>query len=409
MAPSNSRSRLWFGIQLASALIGIALSLYLFWEHIRLQLGIQGGSALCSSGGFADCTSVNSSRFAKLGGIPLAALGVLYYLIHLSFIAFHGAKSKFFENAQRWVLWFAIAGFGLDLYLLTMQLTELHKICPLCLTTYVTTFLIGLGAFFNLRGSTSAASAKSIFMGPGGRPFRLPAGSWALTAICVLIVSASLYILPFTQVPSSTRPESAGNIESYIESFAKQKAAPLPSKPGDGRIGPANAPVQVVVFSDFECPFCKRAAFTLQDAVRPYPEHVSLTFKNYPLDSSCNPALEQPMHPNACKLAQLGYCAQLKGKFWQYHDLVYFELQDKGLNRSIAEIGSDMKPVFSNNEIRDCLASSASLDNTKQDVTLGNSLDIRSTPTVFINGKRVLLPLSAESMSALLRAELGVK
>src|SRR5262249_23364924 len=88
------------------------------------------------------------------------------------------------------------------------------------------------------------------------------------------------------------------------------------------RKGPADAPITIVEFSDFQCPFCARAAKDLRELVGTSPE-VSLVFRNFPLDTSCNGNLKRQMHANACLAAYAAECAGKQGRFWEYHDLLF--------------------------------------------------------------------------------------
>ncbi len=77
--------------------------------------------------------------------------------------------------------------------------------------------------------------------------------------------------------------------------------------------GPKNAPVTMVLFSDFQCPYCSRIGAITDEVLKKYPKDVKLVFKNFPL----------PMHPFAMKASQAAMAADAQGKFWEYHDLLF--------------------------------------------------------------------------------------
>ncbi|HSA58321.1 MAG TPA: thioredoxin domain-containing protein [bacterium] len=83
-------------------------------------------------------------------------------------------------------------------------------------------------------------------------------------------------------------------------------------------MGPDDAPVTMVIFSDFQCPFCKRAAETPKQLVEQYKGKVRIAFRQHPL----------PMHKNALPAAKAALAAHEQGKFWQYHDLLFANQQD---------------------------------------------------------------------------------
>ena len=94
--------------------------------------------------------------------------------------------------------------------------------------------------------------------------------------------------------------------------------------------GSKDAPVTILEFSDFQCPFCgKFYKETLSQLEDTYVKtgKVKLYFRNYPLDTTCNPSMSQQLHPFACKAAEAAACADAQGKFWEYHNTL-FENQD---------------------------------------------------------------------------------
>src|SRR5215475_14449731 len=77
--------------------------------------------------------------------------------------------------------------------------------------------------------------------------------------------------------------------------------------------GPEKAPVTIIAFSDYECPYCKRAEATVAEVVKAYPTQVKVVFRDYPL----------PFHQHARGAAEAANCANAQGKFWEYHDKLF--------------------------------------------------------------------------------------
>lgn len=86
-------------------------------------------------------------------------------------------------------------------------------------------------------------------------------------------------------------------------------------------IGPKTAPITIVEFSDFQCPYCRVAAISLKTVMQRFPGKVRLVFRNYPLDNSCNRMMQRPLHTNPCEAAKAAYCAKDQGKFGCYRQL----------------------------------------------------------------------------------------
>jgi protein-disulfide isomerase len=138
--------------------------------------------------------------------------------------------------------------------------------------------------------------------------------------------------------------------------------------------GPASAPVTIVEFSDFECPFCKRASATVDQVMERYKEKVRLVFRHYPL----------PSHQNAQSAAEAAVCAHRDGKFWAYHDLLFRNqnaLGEDDLKKYAREAGLDEAAFAS------CLNSGTATAVVDKDTADGEAVGVNGTPAFFINGR----------------------
>jgi protein-disulfide isomerase len=151
--------------------------------------------------------------------------------------------------------------------------------------------------------------------------------------------------------------------------------------------GPAGAPVTVVEYSDFMCPFCRNLAAALSQFVPQAGGRVAVYFKNFPLDNTCNAKLARGIHPGSCTLALGAICAHNQGKFEAYHDRVFSsELknpQPADVVRIAGEAGLNAAAM------EGCLADPATRTALAAEVAEGNRLGIASTPTVYVNGKKL--------------------
>ncbi len=139
--------------------------------------------------------------------------------------------------------------------------------------------------------------------------------------------------------------------------------------------GTADAPVTLVEFSDFHCPFCKRVQPTLTQVLEKYPGKVRLLFRHLPLDA---------LHPQARNAAEASWCAQDQGKFWEYHDLLFAnapKAAQDDLKHYAEQIALDMKTFES------CLSRNAHRDSIQRDIDEVSKLGMSGTPAFFINGR----------------------
>jgi protein-disulfide isomerase len=146
------------------------------------------------------------------------------------------------------------------------------------------------------------------------------------------------------------------------------KAAPFKGK--------ADAPVTIVEFTDFQCPYCARLSSMFSELLQRYPDQIKIVYKNYPLRS----------HRFARKAASIVMAAHLEGNFWPIHDRIfenYRNLNDARLDQIRKEFNFDtpeFKALMNSPEVAAMIQS---------DVDQGKNFGVKGTPTVFINGKRL--------------------
>ncbi|HET6585003.1 MAG TPA: thioredoxin domain-containing protein [Nannocystaceae bacterium] len=156
--------------------------------------------------------------------------------------------------------------------------------------------------------------------------------------------------------------------------------------------GPDDAPVTIVAFSDFECPFCIRGANNLEKVVASHPGKVRVVFRNMPL----------PMHAGAEPAAIAALAAHRQGKFWEMHDALFatqgkFAVDD--LDALADEIGLDMT------RYRSDIADPALAAALKRDVDEAKRLGVTGTPSFFVNGRLVVGARPADELTTLVAEE----
>jgi protein-disulfide isomerase len=311
-------------------------------------------------------------------------------------------RSRFLQTLMAWL---ALAGCLVDTGLFFISATVLHTVCLLCFGTYLCSFGNLLSNVCMMKATDPKATWLSAFrFGPAGAKgsgTSLMIATVLAIGFACLVVAAPRLLVTHTDIYTLSEPL----LLDYYQKWKNKAPVALDIKQADGAFGMPQAKVQIVEFSDFECPHCRRAAFTLHTALKPMEGRIYFVFKQFPLDTSCNPGLSRQVHPHACYLARLAFCAQQKGVFWKYHDRVFLELTEEDIQEGTDAIAAKLKGIFSLEDIEHCLKDEASVRNAIDDIQLGNAVGIRGTPTVFINGKMVSIPLTVDNVRRLVELE----
>jgi protein-disulfide isomerase len=170
---------------------------------------------------------------------------------------------------------------------------------------------------------------------------------------------------------------------------------------GAPSLGPANAPITIVVFSDFQCPMCKQEAEVIHKQItEAFPTQIRIYFRDFPLEQ---------LHNWARPAAIAGRCVYKlnPAAFWDYHDWI-FENQTyiglDNLNSKLQEFAT--AKGLDGMQLSRCIESKATDPEVKASLTIGNSLALNSTPTIFVNGRRIDGAVPWENLKVLLTEEI---
>jgi len=356
--------------------VGALLMLLQSHEFFQLRSGAGGFESFCTIGAF-DCQATESSAYAEiLPGFPLAGAAAAFFVWIISAAAF--MKNPYWRRETLRLLWASsLLGVVVSGFYLVIMVTQLDVLCLFCL---------GIDAI-HVANFVLITSLKP----EGFKTHRIDASR--MKTLGLVGTFASLVTLGLVKAldvsPSLPRSEADALLQSVLQ------AKPVEVQLGESPItmGPSNAPITIVKFSDFQCPSCKRGALHLHPVFRRFPHQIRLVYKNFPLDSKCNRGVNRDMHPVACEAAQAAFCAFQKGHFKKIYEGFFEEQSELGVRTPTAiavELG------MSEQSLKACMASVETQAAVNQDIEEGMRLKIQGTPTYFINGRRAPSGLTPE-------------
>jgi protein-disulfide isomerase/uncharacterized membrane protein len=372
---SENKSQ-WILISLVIALIGIGLSIYSTMHHLEVKATGKTDAA-CNINDKFSCDEVALSQYSEISGVPLGILGLGYFVAGavLLLVGLRGGKSGK-EHLQGYAV-MTIIGVLTSVVLGSLSAT-MGAYCLTCMGVYALTAM---------QAGTLAFWRKDL---PSGFNFKnvLSGGTTAVISVAAIVLIFNFsksYLTPSAADIAKTAadlPVLAPTAEDIP--IAKSAYSGLGE---DYRKGNDNAKVVITEFADMQCPACARISETLGAISREYGDRVLIVFRNYPLDSSCNTSVQARIHEHACNAAILARCAGQYGKFWQYHDIA-FQRQSSMSASSLRQWGTEVG--LTEEQMTTCLASKDMKDKLAEDIALGNKLGVESTPTLFINGRKLL-------------------
>jgi protein-disulfide isomerase/uncharacterized membrane protein len=365
------------------ALAGIALSGVILWVHAGMAREGASYTSFCNVNSAVNCDVVLGSPFAKVFGVPVAWFAIAAYAaLAVLFQLAARADAAVARRALQAACTLVIGAAAFSAYMAILSFVVLQTVCLMCSGLYlVAAGLLAIALIVPSRFARDTAA--------GGRPPLTRTALGALGAAAVLGVAG---------LAGATWPGHRGDLgenlsledlraadPEFYDWYVSLPVVDAPSERGHA-VGDAAAPVTIVEFSDFECAYCARNHVILKQLLERRPDLVRVVYRHFPLDALCNEALDKSVHARACRAAEAAECAGLQGRFQEMADAMFAD-QRRLFEANLFAIANGLdldEEVF-----RRCMEEHATRDAVLADSRAGNRLDLRSTPTLFINGRRV--------------------
>lgn len=267
-------------------------------------------------------------------------------------------------------------------YMFVISAFRLETFCLLCMGLY-TVSLTNTGLLF----ATLRASKRTT----GLAPLRMAEGIATVVSGIVALSVLAWFTWPVESGPISKDIRTAADVEAADPEFYKwystlPKVDPATLVREDQKPLTRNGKVPIIDFFDVECAHCKRNYFIVKQLVAERGGQIQIIHRHFPLDASCNDVVPASIHPGACQAAEAVECAGLQGKHDEMLDIMFEhqgQLFAENLPRLAGKIGLDKE------KLQRCLDEHTTLPLILADARAGAKLDITSTPTVFIGGRRM--------------------
>lgn len=382
---------------LASAALGLGASGMATYVHYKLLTDPLYVPA-CDLGGAVNCTQAYTSQYGSFMGVPVAPLGLLFFVIVFLLLAIGGrASSPMRDAVPSYVFALSTIGLAFVLYLAWASYMVLGVFCVWCAITYVAVI-----AIFIISGGAASVPMASLPHRASTDMKTLLSKPLPLLVALLLIVGAGFAIALFPRESSAVPAEA--QLAPVTDQERQQLAQWWEMQPKVTVPVPDNgAKVVVVKFNDYQCPACK----TTHDIYKPvWAKHaaggqVRYVVKHYPLEAECNPHANLN-HYASCEAAAGVIMARAKGtaarlENWLFEHLGPPLLTGDQVKEATKTIGGI--PDFDARYAR-------ALEEVKADIGLGQLLGVNSTPTFFINGRRLPQLLQPQHIDVLIELEL---
>ncbi|MFV1967635.1 MAG: vitamin K epoxide reductase family protein [Pirellulaceae bacterium] len=372
---------------------GLLASGYLLSRHEASLRSEPLGFDVCSALFGAGCDDALNSPIAEQFGLPLAAWGVVYYgtLASLLLLGWW-IGDPFRVESSLAALLLSLAAAVISIVLAGAMLSGASPVCPFCLAVHVINLLL----VFALKRFTGQSIGQLRHALAGGCRFVLGRTSDPTSVIkwkSVGILAAGLVALSIYQwacIQVGIRPVATEAVffdpDKTLAEFQSSPRHEIPVREDDPHLGRLDAAVQIVVFTDFQCPGCRGFFHILSGLTARFDGQLHVVFKHFPLATACNHAIGWNMHPRSCEWAYAAEAARRQGKFWAYHDLLF--ATDLNDHSSPTEPIAIMLGLDIDRWRADCGSEDVRFAIT-EDVTLATRLEVVTTPAVFLNQRRV--------------------
>ncbi len=402
---------------LGLSLAGAAISGILLIQHYFPEADL--GIFSCTLDADNPCAAVSMPEYSTLLGLPIASYGILSYLIYaFTVLLADYAEGKYFGRAIAILFPLTVISLMVDLVLILI-LIIINKFCFLCFITYIINSFLVITMIlwyreYVLANDLNPSSIYTDFMDAGDQhDIKAAFSSYMLFIFFISFAVFSTTHILKNRAGISYIKQSA--LQSFINEYASTSAEKIVFPETDMVIGDKNAVLTIRIFSDFLCSACYGLYKTENYLLTRFRGRIKFAFYNFPLDMKCNSNMDNTVYRNSCLAAASMVAAAEKGIFTAYHRLHFnhylnyrkgYTSENALENLDILNSGKKGSNIKSG-DFQQAMKSSKTAAIIKNHTRLAKDVKIKATPTLFINGKRLVGVPPRELLEAAILHELN--
>ncbi len=405
------------GVVLAAlaSLGGLAVSGVLLQHHVVVEVGGDPVfNAVCEVTEHSSCDEVLASEWGRFPfgaqddelSLPTAMLGLVFFAAMTSWFIVIGRAS----GSRRWLhiapVLAAAGGTAACAFLDYVMFAKLDSWCPFCFAAHILTGLLLIVTLLtwprrdqvtgvDCTGTEACVASAGVPAAPRAASHP-PLRPILITILLAGVISAAAWsefrhriALAYAGEYYARWQEFEKDYRAAYERFLSQEQVEVPIGPADPVRGPADAPHTVVVFTDFQCPYCRGLEHMLDERLKEFPGRFRLVYKYFPMNRLCNKHIKSTLHRASCATARVAEVARIVGgndAFWEMHDALFQDpkaFSEKFVKEVAGRIGVDNKEFWGQ------FRRSSSWNQIYEHVEQGKALGVKATPTLFFDGRRL--------------------
>lgn len=364
------------------AFVGFLTTIKLAFIYYEANFDKYALPSFCSISEFIDCDGVAQTIHSQFFGVPLAYWGMFFYLFIMLMVFVDKLKKfkylrflKVFKHPFAYICALGVISFMISVFLATLSIVEMKKICILCFFTYFLNLLIAAIAGIDMGLFESFKESIQDFFRALKRPKYL--------AAFLVLSGIAAAVLTYTTTSYIFTPQ----VKYYdqVRKYADMKENPY--RFSGNVMGDENAKTIVYVYTDYRCPICKAFNVMMAKAAKEV-KGIKVVHKNLPLDNECNKTITTPFHIGSCMLSRYAIAAEDQGHFWEMNSVLFDKqpkVEDKGLTEDdVLKIAKSLG--LDTSKLKKDANSAQTKERLSKDIDSAIDLKINGTPTMVING-----------------------